>query len=65
MILFSDAWWGWFLHTYAISISLLSSLIIAILKIYAIAHPDVTTNKITDLLVTFFGGSNARPLDKK
>jgi len=49
-ILFTDSWWNWFLHEYAFSIG----VIWALLKMLAILHPGVETNKIMELLATTF-----------
>ena len=60
-ILFTDAWWNWFVHEYAFSLVILWAL----LKTLAILDPTNKTNDILDSFRSFLNtGMNRRTTDK-
>lgn len=48
--LFTNNWFNWILSTYSIGLGLLPVVVTFVLKLIAIFHPGVPSDKIVDLI---------------
>ena len=52
--LFSNNWFTWFFSTYSIGLGLAPIVVVFVLKMIAIFHPGIPTDKIVDLIQSTF-----------
>jgi hypothetical protein len=61
MEILSNDWWNYIISTYTVTIGLISSLLITIMKLLAVLHPSEKTNSVVGLLqgwIFGFPGAN-------
>jgi hypothetical protein len=56
LLKWSNDWWTYLISVYTITIGLILSFLVTILKCIAVWHPDERTNTITGLLRGWIGG---------
>ncbi len=61
ILLFSNDWCVWAWSQYSVAILAVPSLVAFALKLVAIFHPDVPSDKINDLIKTYWPGGPPCP----
>ena len=60
MSLFSNEWFTWFFSTYSMLLGFLPLVIGFLLKLFAIVHPGIPTDKITELIQSYWPVKGAK-----
>jgi len=59
VLMFSNDWCIWFWNTYSMAILAVPSGVAFLLKLIAIYHPDVQSDKVIDLVKQYWPGKPA------
>ena len=54
MAFLSNDWWSWFLSNYSMTLAAIPTVIAFSLKLVAIFHPKVPSDKILDLIQSYW-----------